>query len=68
MDFTKTINRFKLLIPTRTFADRITQSGQTTGSPLHSRLVFSWLAYRSRKTSVRPTEPSAENLDFTPKP
>lgn len=49
MDFIKKIKRFKLLTPTPSFADWIVQSGPMPASVLNARLLYSWLAYRSRK-------------------
>ena len=67
MDFTKKIKRFKLLSPTRGFADWITQSGQTAPSVLHSRIVFSWLAYRSRKNLGSSNRAISRELGLHPK-
>ncbi len=66
MDFIKKINRFKVLIPTRGFADWINQSGSEPATLLHARLVYSWLAFRSRIPAGASSRAITEELGLHP--
>ena len=60
------MKHFKLLTPTPAFAERIASSVHAS-SLLHSRLVYSWLAFRSRLDLGASTRGIGEDVGLHPK-